>query len=151
MASELYFRISDPNDIRDLGDLMPQWIAENNPKAEAWSKLPEKPAYDPSTETCEWINGAWVVAPIVIPVPSQVAMWALRESVMFAGEMSAITNALNSLPEPDKSIAWNRWEYKESIVRDSPIILQLQAMLGWTDSFVDTLYKNAAAIAQNPN
>lgn len=115
-----------------------------------WVEVPQPP-YDPATETCQWIDGAWVVAPIVIPVPTQVAMWALRESVMFAGEMSAITNALNSLPEPEKAIAWNRWEYKESIVRDSPIILQLQSMLGWTDSFVDTLYKNAAAIAQNPN
>jgi hypothetical protein len=115
-----------------------------------WVEVP-KPPYDPATETCQWVDGAWVVAPIVVPVPTQVAMWALRESVMFAGEMSAITNALNSLPEPEKAIAWNRWEYKESIVRDSPIILQLQSMLGWTNEFVDTLYKNAAAIAQNPN
>lgn len=115
-----------------------------------WVEVPQPP-YDPSTETCQWVDGAWVVAPIVIPVPTQVAMWALRESVMFAGEMFAITNALNSLPEPEKAIAWNRWEYKESIVRDSPIILQLQTMLGWTNEFVDTLYKNAYAIAQNPN
>jgi len=115
-----------------------------------WVEAPPPP-YDPATETCQWVDGAWVVAPIVIPVPTEVPMWALRESVMSAGEMSAITNALNSLPEPQKSIAWNRWEYKESIVRDSPIILQLQSMLGWSDSFVDTLYKNAAAIAQKPN
>lgn len=115
-----------------------------------WVEAPQPP-YDPATETCQWVDGTWVVAPIVIPVPSQVAMWALRESVMFAGEMSAITDALNSLPEPEKAIAWNRWEYKESIVRNSPIILQLQSMLGWTNEFVDTLYKNAAEIAQNPN
>lgn len=133
-----------------------QLRSEDNPQVisnlvrKGWVEAPQPP-YDPATETCQWVDGAWVVAPIVIPVPSQVAMWALRESVMFAGEMSAITNALNSLPEPEKAIAWNRWEYKESIVRNSPIILQLQSMLGWSDSFVDTLYKNAAEIAQNPN
>ena len=133
-----------------------QLRSEDNPQVIAnllrkgWVEAPQPP-YDPATETCQWVDGAWVVAPIVIPVPSQVAMWALRESVMFAGEMSAITNALNSLPEPEKAIAWNRWEYKESIVRNSPIILQLQSMLGWTNEFVDTLYKNAAEIAQNPN
>ena len=133
-----------------------QLRSEDNPQVIAnlirkgWVEAPQPP-YDPATQTCEWINGAWVVAPIVVPVPTQVAMWALRESVMFAGEMSAITNALNSLPEPEKAIAWNRWEYKESIVRNSPIILQLQSMLGWTNEFVDTLYKNAAEIAQNPN
>lgn len=115
-----------------------------------WVEAPQPP-YDPATETCQWVDGAWVVAPIVIPVPQQVSMWALREAVMFAGEMTAIKNALDNLPEPQKSIAWNRWEYKENIVRNSPIIVQLQQLLGWTDSFVDGLYKHANAIAQNPN
>ncbi len=133
-----------------------QLRSENDPEIIAtllrkgWVEVPQPP-YDPATETCQWIDGAWVVAPIVIPVPTQVSMWALREAVMFAGEMASITNVLNSLPEPEKSIAWNRWEYKENIVRNSPIILQLQSMLGWSDSFVDGLYKNAAAIASNPN
>ena len=103
-----------------------------------WVEAPQPP-YDPATQTCQWIDGAWV------------AMWALREAVMFAGEMPAITNALNGLPEPQKAIAWNRWEYKENIVRNSPIILQLQQLLGWTDDFVDGLYKHAQAIASNPN
>lgn len=115
-----------------------------------WVEAPQPP-YDPATETCQWIDGAWVVAPIVVPVPDQVSMWALREAVMFAGEMTAIKSALDNLPEPQKSIAWNRWEYKENIVRNSPIILQLQQLLGWTDSFIDGLYKHANTIAQNPN
>ena len=115
-----------------------------------WVEAPQPP-YDPATETCQWIDGAWVVAPIVIPVPEQVSMWALREAVMFAGEMTAVANALNGLPEPQRSIAWNRWEYKESIMRSSPIITMLQQELAWTDSFVDGLYKHASAIAQNPN
>ena len=115
-----------------------------------WVEAPQPP-YDPATETCQWIDGAWVVAPIVIPVPTQVSMWALREAVMQAGEMTTIAVALNGLPEPQRSIGWNRWEYKENIVRDSPIIMMLQNELGWTDAHVDDLYKSAAAIAQNPN
>lgn len=115
-----------------------------------WVEAPQPP-YDPATQTCQWINGAWVVAPIVVPVPQQVSMWALREAVMFAGEMPAIAAALNGLPEPQKSIGWNRWEYKENIVRDSPIIAMLQQELGWTNDFVDGLYKHAASIASNPN
>lgn len=115
-----------------------------------WIEAPQPP-YDPATQTCQWIDGAWVVAPIVVPVPDQVSMWALREAVMFAGEMTAIKNALDNLPEPQKSIAWNRWEYKENIVRNSPIIIQLQQLLGWTNDFVDGLYKHAQAIASNPN
>ena len=133
-----------------------QLRAETDPKAIAtlirkgWVEAPQ-PSYDPATQTCQWIDGSWVVATIVVPVPQQVSMWALREAVMKAGEMTAVANALNGLPEPQKSIAWNRWEYKENIVRNSPIILQLQQLLGWTDSFVDGLYKHANAIAQNPN
>jgi len=78
-------------------------------------------------------------------------MWALREATIIAGEKANIEAAMNALPEPDKWIAWNRWEYKENIVRDSPIISLLQQELGWTNAFVDDLYKNAAAIAANPN
>lgn len=115
-----------------------------------WVEAPQ-PSYDPATQTCQWVDGAWVVAAIVVPVPQQVSMWALREAVMFAGEMAAIKNALDNLPEPQKSIAWNRWEYKENIVRNSPIIIQLQQLLGWTNDFVDGLYKHAQAIASNPN
>jgi len=115
-----------------------------------WVEAPQPP-YDPATQTCQWIDGAWVVAPIVIPVPDQVSMWALREAVMFAGEMTAIKNALDHLPEPQKSIAWNRWEYKENIVRNSPIIIQLQQLLGWTSDFVDNLYKSAQTIVNSPN
>jgi hypothetical protein len=78
-------------------------------------------------------------------------MWALREAVMQAGEMTAIAAALNGLPEPQRSIGWNRWEYKENIVRNSPIIVMLQNELGWTNTFVDDLYKRAQAITQEPS
>lgn len=115
-----------------------------------WVEAPQPP-YDPATQTCQWIDGAWVVAPIVVPVPTQVPMWALREAVIFAGEMTAVTNALNGLPQPEREIAWNRWEYKESIVRNSPIISNLQTLLGWTDAFIDGLYQHANVIANQPN
>lgn len=115
-----------------------------------WVEAPQPP-YDPATETCQWVDGAWVVLPIVVPVPQQVPMWALREAVMTVGEMTDVANALNGLPEPQRAIGWNRWEYKETIVRDSPIISMLQQELGWTNQHVDDLYKSAQSIAQNPN
>lgn len=119
-------------------------------KRKGWVEAPQPP-YDPATQTCQWIDGAWVVAPIVVPVPTQVAMWALREATIIAGEKANIEAAMNALPEPDKWVAWNRWEYKEVILRESPIISLLQQNLGWTNEFVDDLYKAAAQIAANPN
>ena len=114
-----------------------------------WVETPQ-PSYDPATQTCQWVDGAWAVADIVVPVPDRVPMWALREAVMQAGQKAAIEAAMNALPEPDRSIAWNRWEYKDVILRQSAIILSLQSALGWTSEYVDDLYKSAEAIAASP-
>lgn len=52
----LHYRIADPADLRDLGDLMNQWIAAGNPKAADWSEAPLRP----DGETY-WNAGQWVV------------------------------------------------------------------------------------------
>lgn len=119
-------------------------------KRKGWVEVPQ-PAYDPETQNCDWIDCQWVVSDIVIPVPTQVSMWALREAVMTLGVKGDVETAINSLTEPSKSIAWNRWEYKENIVRESPIITMLQDKLGWTNDFVDDLYKMAYNISSKPN
>jgi hypothetical protein len=54
-----YYRISDPNDVRDLGDQMAAWLAAGNPKAEAWAVQPEAPSAD-----AVWQDGAWSVPPV---------------------------------------------------------------------------------------
>jgi len=52
----LYYRISDPSDLRDLGDQMAAWVAAGNPKANDWQLAPER-----QSEDATWGNGAWVV------------------------------------------------------------------------------------------
>jgi hypothetical protein len=54
----LYYRISDPNDVRDLGDQMAAWLAAGNPKADAWAEQPAAPSAD-----AVWQDGAWSVPP----------------------------------------------------------------------------------------
>jgi hypothetical protein len=133
-----------------------QLRSETNPQVIAtairkgWVEAPQPP-YDPATQTCEWIDGAWVVAPIVIPVPTQVSMWALREALEAANELANVDQKINSLPPAQRRTAQNRWLYKPTILRNSSIISALQSSLGWTDQFVDDLYKSAAQIASNPN
>jgi hypothetical protein len=56
--SNLYYRISDPNDVRDLGEQMAAWVAAGNPKAEAWAEQPAAPSAD-----AVWTDGEWIVAP----------------------------------------------------------------------------------------
>ena len=53
-----YYRISDPSDVRDLGDQMAAWVAAGNPKANDWASVPAK-----TSEDAHWTDGAWVVPP----------------------------------------------------------------------------------------
>jgi hypothetical protein len=55
----LYYRISDPNDVRDLGDQMAAWVAAGNPKADDWAVQPAAPSAD-----AVWQDGAWSVPPL---------------------------------------------------------------------------------------
>lgn len=61
--SKLYFRVSNPSDVRDLETIFDVWVQNNNPKASSWQEVPEKP--DPSAI---WANGSWVIP--VPPTPS---------------------------------------------------------------------------------
>jgi hypothetical protein len=54
-----YYRISDPNDVRDLGDQMAAWELADNPKRFAWAEQPAAPSAD-----AVWQDGAWSVPPV---------------------------------------------------------------------------------------
>jgi hypothetical protein len=53
-----YYRISDPSDVRDLGEQMAAWVAAGNPKANDWAVQPAAPSAD-----AIWQDGAWSVPP----------------------------------------------------------------------------------------
>ena len=53
-----YYRISDPNDVRDLGDQMAAWELADNPKRNDWAVQPAAPSAD-----AVWTDGAWSVPP----------------------------------------------------------------------------------------
>lgn len=54
----LYYRISDPSDVRDLGEQMAAWELANNPKRNDWAVQPAAPSAD-----AVWTDGAWSVPP----------------------------------------------------------------------------------------
>ena len=55
----LYYRISDPSDVRDLGEQMAAWTAAGNPKRHDWALQGEPPSPD-----AVWQDGAWSVPPV---------------------------------------------------------------------------------------
>ena len=58
MLNAMYYRISDPSDVRDLSEQMAAWVAAGNPKANDWAVQPAAPSAD-----AVWQDGAWVVPP----------------------------------------------------------------------------------------
>jgi hypothetical protein len=103
-----YYRISDPNDVRDLGEQMAAWVAAGNPKADAWAEQPAAPSAD-----AVWQDGAWSVPPVATMTAEQAvsqyfsayqiaALQELRMALMTAGKplgpkMTAAKNWLESV------------------------------------------------------
>lgn len=93
-----------------------------------------------------------VAAAMLLPepasVPAEVAMWALKEICLLRGHEPAIEAKLDSLPDPPRTIARNRWENKITISRGSSIISAMQGLLGWTDAYVDELFREADVLSR---
>lgn len=53
---------------------------------------------------------------------------------------SMIDTALNSLPEPEKSMALIEWNHASYFERNWPLVNQVAAILGWTESQIDDLW-----------
>jgi hypothetical protein len=62
----LYFRISDPNDVRDLSEQMAAWEVADNPKRNDWAVQPAAPSDD-----AVWADGAWSVLPVATFTPAE--------------------------------------------------------------------------------
>jgi hypothetical protein len=56
---KLYYRISDPSDVRELGEQMAEWQSAGNPKAYEWTEQPAAP-----TANAVWTNGEWIIPPL---------------------------------------------------------------------------------------
>ena len=92
---------------------------------------------------------AAMLLPDPVVVPQEVPMWALKELCLVRGHAAAIEAALNSLPDPPRTVARNRWENKDTISRGSSIIAAMQALLGWSDAYVDELFVASNTLAKS--
>lgn len=79
----------------------------------------------------------------IYPVtPRQIRLALLQFGVN--GEQ--IDTALNSLPEPAKSMALIEWNHASLFERNWPLVDQVAAILGWTESQIDDLWILAATL-----
>lgn len=78
--------------------------------------------------------------------PSEVALWKLRFVLSQMQLADSITDAMNQLPEPQKTASNYIWNYGNSIDRQSSTISFIQTALGLTDNQVNNIYIQANSL-----
>lgn len=101
-------------------------LPDNTPE-EVWQKRLEAFKVFPSTQSI-----------------SDVTPRQIRQALILSGiSLEQIETALDSLPEPTRSLAKIEWEYSIAFKRDRPLVIQVGQMLGWTSEQLDDLWKFA--------
>jgi len=71
----------------------------------------------------------------------------IRQALILSGvSTDMIETALNTLPEPTRSMAKTEWEYSIAFQRRRPIVAAIGTMLGWTPAQIDDLWALAAKL-----
>lgn len=97
---------------------------------------------DPEPQVGWLFENGKLVANIPDATPRQI-----RQALILSGvSTEMITAALDSLPEPTRSLAKAEWEYSIAFKRNRPLVIQVGLMLGWTPKQVDDLWKLALSL-----
>jgi len=78
--------------------------------------------------------------------PAEVQLWRLRTILNLMNLIATIENALDQLPEPNKTAAKNVWNYGTTVERYSQTVLFIQSVTQMTDDQVDEIFQQAEAI-----
>lgn len=101
-----------------------------------------KTANNLSAEIVEVVEQVPEDAPIPDVTPRQI-----RQALLLSGvSLTDITNALESLSEPTKSLAITEWEYSITFQRNRPLVASVGVMLGWTPEQLDNLWLFAGTL-----
>lgn len=81
--------------------------------------------------------------------PSQIFLVSMRQARLALhqqGLLSSVEDAINLIPEPEKSKIKIEWEYSNAIFRDSPWLSTFASALGLTEQQMDDLFALAATL-----
>ena len=110
-----HYYITNPSDVRDLGELMAAWLATGNPKANDWAEQPPAPSPD-----AVWSNGQWEIPePVIVPqwVDFSSAIMALSAANFMLGAVlqaapglyGGLVVGLQQASENDSRVFLNSW------------------------------------------
>lgn len=98
-----------------------------------------------------WVNNEWVESATEeeiaeVNVPLEVALWKVRAILTVMGLEANVTQALSSLPEPNRTAALAIWDRGNTVDRYSPTVMFLQGVLGLTDFQTNNIFIEADKI-----
>lgn len=71
----------------------------------------------------------------------------IRQALILSGvSLEQIDAAIDSLPEPTRSLAKVEWEYSVAFIRTNPLVESVGLMLGWTSEQLDNLWVMAGKL-----
>ena len=100
---------------------------------------------DPAAVLQALIDGSDVPAPPP-RVPREIPNWRAKVVLHGMGLLPAVEAALQSLPEPARTIANLAWNGDAKIARTGALVATIAGILGLTDQQLDTLFRHAAEL-----
>lgn len=89
---------------------------------------------------------AEVDAPKPPPVPDAITMRQARLVLLRAGLLSAVDEAIASMPGVEGEAARIEWEYAMEVHRQSPLVAALGHAIGLTEADIDDLFMRGAEL-----
>ena len=78
--------------------------------------------------------------------PAIVTMRQARLALLGSGLLASVEDAINALPEPQKSAARIEWDYSSEVHRNRAFVLTLAAALNLSTEQLDSLFTQAATL-----
>lgn len=112
-----------------------------------WTLRPDPPIYNNTTHYVDWIDGAWKILPIPPPpVPTEIPLWAFRVALNLTNLKNEVEILIQGLPEPQRTVALQQYEYGNIIQRNHPLIISLGNEMGLTSEEIDKIFIDAAKL-----
>jgi hypothetical protein len=127
----------NPNKVIGMPDEYP-WIA---------SDVQIENSIEITTENYNILLAAYNVAGLEKQEIADVTPRQMRQAMILSGiSIPSIEAAIQTLPEPNRSLAQVEWEYSIAFKRSNPLVAMIGVVVGKTPAEIDSLWLLAATI-----
>lgn len=96
---------------------------------------------EPTQEEMESAFGAPIVS-----VPTEIASWRAKAILSIQGLTAQVEAIIDSMQDPDKTVALSAWNYGAPFVRNGPTVLAIASALNLSPSQIDEMFILAASL-----